>query len=74
MTVIIINSPERASSALLALEGAVQEAPKEPCASPENGVLDGGPPDTTRAVGEAPLEIAAEPSFSTKLVSVAPVG
>ena len=42
------------------------------CASLEDGVLNGGPLDADRAVGEALLEIAAELSFSVRLVNVAP--
>ena len=42
-TVVTVDSPERASDALLALEGASQEASKEACASLENGVPTGGP-------------------------------
>ena len=39
--VMVVDSPERASDALSALEGAAQEAPKEPCVSLEDGVPDG---------------------------------
>ena len=38
----------------------------------ENGVLDGGPPDADRDVGEAPLEIVAELSSSARLVNASP--
>ena len=55
-----------------ALEGAAQEAPKEARASLENGVLDKGPPDADRALEEAPLEIAIELLFSTRLANVGP--
>ena len=47
----------------MALEGAAQEAPREPCVSVEDGVLDGGPPDADRVVGEAQLEIFVELLF-----------
>ena len=50
-----MDSQERASDALLTLEGAAQEAPKESCASLEDKVLDEGPPDADRVVGEAPF-------------------
>ena len=41
-TVITMDSTKWASDPLLALEGAAQEVPREPCASAEDGVLDGG--------------------------------
>ena len=52
--------------------GAIQEAPREPCVSLEDGVPGGGPPDVDKAVGEAPLEIAIELSFSARLANVDP--
>ena len=58
--------------ALLALEGATQEAPREPCASLENEVQEGGPPNVDRVVGEAPLEIVVELSFSARFANAAP--
>ena len=61
-----------ASGTLLALKGATYEVPKELCASTGDGVPDGGPPDAVRAVGEAPLEITVEPSFSSRLANSAP--
>ena len=74
LAVIIVGSLERASSALLALEGAAQEVPKEPCASAEDGVPNRGPLDAVKAVGEAHLGIVAKLSFSVRLVNTAPVG
>ena len=71
-TVITVDSPERASDALPALEGAAQEAHREACASLENGVLTGGPPNADRVVGETPLEIATKLSFSTRLANADP--
>ena len=68
MAVIIEDSLKRASDALLALEGATQEAPKEACASLEDGVLDRGPPDADRAVGEAPFEIVVELLSSSRQI------
>ena len=72
--VIIVNSPERASGPLLAFEGTTQEGPREPCASPKDGVLYGGPPDADIEVGEALLEIAVEPSFSSRFANATPIG
>ena len=67
-----MDSLERASDALSALEGATLEAPWEACASVEDGVLVVGSPNADRVVGEAPLEIAAELPFSARLASVIP--
>ena len=36
-------------------------------------VEDGGPPDADKAVGEAPLEIIAELSFSARLANATPL-
>ena len=55
LDVITVDSPDRASDALLALEGAAQEAPREPYASLEDGIPDKGPPNADRAIGEARL-------------------
>ena len=73
LDVIIVDSPDRASDALLALEGAAQEAPKEPYASLEDGIPDKGPPDADRAMEEAPLEIVVELPFSAKLANATPL-
>ena len=67
LTVITVDSPERASDALSTLDSASQEAPREPCASLEDGVPNGGPPTANKVVGEAPLEIVAEISFLARL-------
>ena len=53
----------------LALEGATQEAPKEACASLENGVPAEGPLNADRVVGEPPLEIAVVLPFSARLAN-----
>ena len=70
--VITMDSPEWASDALLALEGTVQEAPKEACASLKDGVPAKGPPDVARAVGEAPLKIVVELLLSARLTNAHP--
>ena len=54
----------------MALEGAAQEAPREPCTSLEDGVPNGGF-DADRAVGEAPLDIAAKFLFLARLANAA---
>ena len=64
-----MDSLERASDALPALEGATQEAPKEACASLENGVPTEGSSNADRVVGEAPLEIVVELPFSARLAN-----
>ena len=38
----------------------------------EDGVSDGGPPDVDRGMGEAPLEIVVELSFSASLANASP--
>ena len=53
-TIVALESPERASDALLALGGTAQDASKEACASLEDGIPVGGPPSTDKVVGEAP--------------------
>ena len=65
LAVIIGNSLERALDAMSTLDGVSQEALREPYASLENGVLDWEVPDD-RVVGEAPLEITIELSFSAR--------
>ena len=54
------------------LEGASHYAFREACASLEDAVLVGGPPDANGVVGEAPSEIAIGPSFSSRLANVSP--
>ena len=68
-----MDSQERASDALPALEGAAQEAPKEACAYLEDRIPTGGPPNVNRVVGEAPLEIVVELLFSTRLANADPL-
>ena len=50
---IVVDSPERAPNALLALEGAAQDYSKESCASLEDRALVRGPPNIDQAVSEA---------------------
>ena len=52
--------------------GASQDASTEACASLEDGVLAGGPPNADGVVGEALLEIAVGLSFSTRLANAGP--
>ena len=59
-----MDSPERASDALCALEGAAQDDSKESCASLENGDLTEGPPNADQDVIEAP---SAETTFGQPL-------
>ena len=51
--VVTLDSLERASGILPALEGAAQGTSKEACASMEDGAPVGGPPDADRVVSEA---------------------
>ena len=67
-----MDSLERVSDTLRGLEGASQECPKEAYALLEDGVLDGGPLNAERAVGEATLEITIELSFSARLAKEDP--
>ena len=52
--VITVDSLERASEALPALACATQDASKEACASLEDGVPTGGPPNVDQVISEAP--------------------
>ena len=54
-TVVTLDSPERASDALPTLEATAQDASREACASLEDGILAGGPPNVDKVVGEAPF-------------------
>ena len=72
LAVITVDSSERASDALSALEDASQDAFGEACASLEEGVPTEGPPDADGVVGEAPSEIAARLSFSVRLANAGP--
>ena len=49
-----MDSPERASDALSALEGATQDASKKACALLEDEAQAEGPPNANQAVSEAP--------------------
>ena len=66
--VINVDSPNRASDAQQVLEGAFREA----CAPPDDGIPADGSPGVEGVVAKAPLEVAATPSFSTRLASVDP--
>ena len=66
--VINVDSPNRASDAQPVLEGA----PKEACAPPDDGIPADGSPGVEGVVAKAPLEVAAAPSFSTRLASAGP--
>ena len=70
--VIIVDSPKRASNVLLTLEGASSDAYREACASLEDGVAIGGPPNADGVVREALSEIAIGLSFSARLANVGP--
>ena len=70
--VINVDSPDQAFDAQLALEGAPQDAPKEACAPPNDGILAGGSPRAKGVMVEAPLEVVAAPLFSTRLTSADP--
>ena len=52
--------------------GTSQDASTEACASLEDGVLVGGPPNADGVVGEAPSEIVVGLSFSTRLANAGP--
>ena len=68
--IITLDSPERASDAILALEGATQETSKEAYALLEYGSLARRPPDVNKVVGEALSKIVVGPSFSTRIAMV----
>ena len=62
-----MDSPKRASDALLALGGAAQDASKEACASLEDRIPTGGPPSAGKIMGEAPSpETVVGPSLPVK--------
>ena len=71
-TVINMDSPDRASDAQPALEGAPQDAPRKACAPPEDGILAEGSSCAEGVVAEALLEVAVALSFLTKLESPGP--
>ena len=67
-----MDSPDRASDPLPALEGAPQDAPREACAPPEDEIPDEGSPGVEEVVVEAPLKVAAAHSFLTRLANAGP--
>ena len=72
LTVITVDSLELASGALLTLEGASQDASREACASLEDGVSVGGPPNSDKVVGKAPSKTVFRPSFLARLANAGP--
>ena len=56
----------------MALEGASQDDSREACASLEDGVPAGGPPNAVGVVEEAPLETIVRSSFSARLANASP--
>ena len=67
-----MESLERASGALLALEGASQDASQKACASLENEILVRGPPSVDNVVGEAPfVETVVVPLLSARQFNLA---
>ena len=70
--VIAVDSPERVSDALLALESTSQDTFREVCAFLEDGVPTGGPSNVVGVVGETLLEIVVGLSFSSKLANASP--
>ena len=70
--VIIVDSPERASDALPALEGASQDASKETYALLEDVVPTGGSPNADGVMGEVASEIAVGLSFLARLANAGP--
>ena len=70
--VITVDSPERASGALPALEGATQDASRETCASLEDGASVEGPSNANQVVSEAPsIKIVVGPSLLARRSSLA---
>ena len=72
LTVIAVDSPERASDALSALEGAARDVSQEACASLEDRVPTGGPRNVDRVMREAPLKAVVRQLFSARLAIVGP--
>ena len=72
LTIIAVDSSERALEDMLALEGVAQGALQEACATLEDQAQAGGSPNTDQVVGEAPLEAAADLSFMARLAMVGP--
>ena len=71
-TVIVVDSPEQASDALLALKCALQDVSREACASLEDEVQIEEPHNADRVVRETPSEIAVGLSFSARLANAGP--
>ena len=67
-----MDPPKRASDALLALEGATQEAFREACASLDDGSTTEGPPGADKFVGKALSEVAVSPLFPARLALAGP--
>ena len=72
LTVITVDSPDRVVDAQPALEDVPQDASKEAYLPLKDGILARGSPGAEGVVVEAPIEVIAAPSFSTKLASVGP--
>ena len=54
------------------MKGGPQDAPREACAPPEDGILAGGSPDAEGVATEARLDVVVAPSFLTRFISVGP--
>ena len=72
LTVINVDSPNRAFGALLALEDSPLGPSKEARVLPEGRIPTEGSPGAEGVVVEAPLEVAPAPSFLYRLASVGP--
>ena len=67
-----MDSPERASEAIPALEGVAQEASREAGKALEDGVPARGPFAVDRVVREAPSEIDVGLSFLARFTNAGP--
>ena len=56
-TVINVDSPDKAFNAQSNLEGSLQDAPREACAPPDDGIPAGGALGAKGVVAEALLEV-----------------
>ena len=72
LTVITMDSPERAPDVMPALDGVSRDASKEACASLENGVPARRPPNAARVEREALSDIVVGSSFSARLANADP--
>ena len=72
LTVINVDSLERAFNAQSALEDTPYGASKKACTLPESGIPTKGSPGVERAVAKASLEVAAALSSLSRLASVGP--